>query len=207
MMLSINSSIGLLLQRGVLQRVSHRVFPSYCSAPTKPNAAEGEQIAIDTTRRKIIELGNYIRDKKAQGVTKLSLDSQIAELLNLKESYQKMTGIPFVSKYPSRKKSTSEIDATIVSGKGNNLLKSQTTITVAEMMQSIKLKALIVKEGLDEQIEESVDKSCFKGLTSAARPTLDDVERISYGQGAKRRGTGSRQVPHRLNGDEVNQQI
>jgi hypothetical protein len=31
------------------------------------------------------------------------------------------------------------------------------------------------------------------------RPTLDDVERISKGQAAKRRGTGSRSVPHRLN--------
>lgn len=207
MMLSINSSIGLLLQRGVLQRGSHRVFPSYCSAPTKPHSVEGEQIAIDTTRRKITEIGDYIRNEKAQGATKLSLDSQIAELLNLKESYQKMTGIPFVSKYPSRKKSKSEIDAATISGKCNNMLKSQATITVAEMMQSIKLKALVVKEGLDEQIEESVDRSCFKGLASTARPTLDDVERISYGQGAKKRGTGSRQVPHRLNGDEVNQQI
>ena len=31
------------------------------------------------------------------------------------------------------------------------------------------------------------------------RPTLDDVERISRGDAAKRRGTGSRMVPHRLN--------
>jgi hypothetical protein len=31
------------------------------------------------------------------------------------------------------------------------------------------------------------------------RPTLDDVERISMGKAAKRRGTGSRNVPHRLN--------
>lgn len=31
------------------------------------------------------------------------------------------------------------------------------------------------------------------------RPALDDIERISYGKAAKRRGTGSRGVPHRLN--------
>ena len=31
------------------------------------------------------------------------------------------------------------------------------------------------------------------------RPSLDDVERISRGDAAKRRGTGSRMVPHRLN--------
>jgi len=34
------------------------------------------------------------------------------------------------------------------------------------------------------------------------RPVLDDVERISFGKAAKRRGTGSRAVPHRLNADE-----
>ena len=34
------------------------------------------------------------------------------------------------------------------------------------------------------------------------RPSLDDVERISRGDAAKRRGTGSRMVPHRLNQSE-----
>ena len=37
---------------------------------------------------------------------------------------------------------------------------------------------------------------------NAARPSIDDVERISRGQGAKRRGVGSRSVPHRLNAEE-----
>lgn len=36
------------------------------------------------------------------------------------------------------------------------------------------------------------------------RPTLDDVERLSLGKGARKRGTGSRYVPHRLNQDERN---
>lgn len=34
------------------------------------------------------------------------------------------------------------------------------------------------------------------------RPSLDDVERLSRGQAAKHRGTGSRAVPHRLNAEE-----
>jgi hypothetical protein len=37
---------------------------------------------------------------------------------------------------------------------------------------------------------------------SAGRPTREDVDRISRGLGARRRGTGSRAVPHRLNADE-----
>ena len=37
---------------------------------------------------------------------------------------------------------------------------------------------------------------------AAARPTLADVERLSRGEAATRRGIGSRQVPHRLNADE-----
>ena len=38
--------------------------------------------------------------------------------------------------------------------------------------------------------------------TDCWRPTLDDVDRISWGKPAKRKGTGSRGIPHRLN-DEV----
>lgn len=34
------------------------------------------------------------------------------------------------------------------------------------------------------------------------RPTVNDVERISYGKPAKKKGTGSRGVPHRLNEEE-----
>ena len=36
----------------------------------------------------------------------------------------------------------------------------------------------------------------------AWRPSLDDVARVSRGDAARVRGTGSRAVPHRLNGDE-----
>jgi len=34
------------------------------------------------------------------------------------------------------------------------------------------------------------------------RPTIDDVDRISWGRNAKQKGTGSRGVPHRLNTEE-----
>eukprot|EP00798_Chlamydomonas_sp_ICE-L_P032562 gene32562-12480_t len=34
------------------------------------------------------------------------------------------------------------------------------------------------------------------------RPNIDDVERISFGQKSKTRGTGSRRIPHRLNQEE-----
>lgn len=39
-------------------------------------------------------------------------------------------------------------------------------------------------------------------IKAGIRPTLDDVERISKGERARRRGTGSRSVPHRLNAFE-----
>ena len=45
--------------------------------------------------------------------------------------------------------------------------------------------------------------SCLNmGRRMDIRPSLDDVERISRGQAAKKRGTGSRAVPHRLNNME-----
>jgi hypothetical protein len=37
------------------------------------------------------------------------------------------------------------------------------------------------------------------------RPSLDDVQRISSGDAARHRGTGSRAVPHRLNAEERKQ--
>ena len=37
---------------------------------------------------------------------------------------------------------------------------------------------------------------------STVRPTIDDIDKISRGQAAKKRGTGSRAVPHRLNEKE-----
>ena len=41
--------------------------------------------------------------------------------------------------------------------------------------------------------------------TKIARPTLDDVQRLSEGRAARTRGWGSRQVCHRLNQDERTQ--
>lgn len=37
---------------------------------------------------------------------------------------------------------------------------------------------------------------------SVWRPTLRDVDSLSRGDAAKERGTGSREIPHRLNADE-----
>lgn len=41
-----------------------------------------------------------------------------------------------------------------------------------------------------------------KKKSGSGRPSLDDVERLSRGQAAKKRGTGSRGVCHRLNESE-----
>jgi hypothetical protein len=42
----------------------------------------------------------------------------------------------------------------------------------------------------------------WKAKIDGWRPTVNDVERISFGKPAKQKGTGSRGVPHRLNEDE-----
>ncbi|KAL0037189.1 hypothetical protein WJX79_004730 [Trebouxia sp. C0005] len=51
----------------------------------------------------------------------------------------------------------------------------------------------------------SFKTSVFCKKNSTSRPTLDDVERISKGNAAKARGTGSRRIPHRLNAEERQQ--
>lgn len=50
-------------------------------------------------------------------------------------------------------------------------------------------------ESLSPSISWRTNEKCW-------RPTVEDVERISWGKPAKKKGTGSRGVPHRLNHDE-----
>ena len=44
--------------------------------------------------------------------------------------------------------------------------------------------------------------SLFVNKDLPIRPSIDDVESISFGRKAKKRGVGSRGVPHRLNSEE-----
>mmetsp|Transcript_152883 Transcript_152883/g.292808 ORF Transcript_152883/g.292808 Transcript_152883/m.292808 type:complete len:328 (+) Transcript_152883:90-1073(+) len=55
-------------------------------------------------------------------------------------------------------------------------------------------------------VRASVDEEAVLSLPVAEqdcwRPTMDDVDRISWGKPAKKKGTGSRGCPHRLNDEE-----
>ena len=50
-----------------------------------------------------------------------------------------------------------------------------------------------------DQGTHSLTHSLTRSLT---HPSADDVDNLSYGKAARRRGTGSRKVPHRLNQEE-----
>lgn len=50
-----------------------------------------------------------------------------------------------------------------------------------------------------------ISQSVMCKKDASSRPSLDDVERISKGNAAKARGTGSRRIPHRLNAEERQQ--
>lgn len=45
-------------------------------------------------------------------------------------------------------------------------------------------------------------RASTKTEETSRRPSLNDVESLSKGNAARQRGTGSRQVPHRLNTEE-----
>jgi len=66
--------------------------------------------------------------------------------------------------------------------------------------------SLVSRQSPRAQLSISVTAEPSLGLTADLkgqwRPTVDDVIRISWGKPAKRKGTGSRGVPHRLNEDE-----
>jgi hypothetical protein len=59
------------------------------------------------------------------------------------------------------------------------------------LLQAKKSKTTVAREG-----------TFWKARTDCWRPTVNDVERISFGKPAKQKGTGSRGVPHRLNEEE-----
>ncbi len=50
--------------------------------------------------------------------------------------------------------------------------------------------------------DDAISEITWKSRQKCWRPTVQDVERISWGKPAKKKGTGSRGVPHRLNHDE-----
>ncbi len=61
--------------------------------------------------------------------------------------------------------------------------------------------------GEENEASECLDRSLWNVTLPTPemdcwRPTLDDVDRISWGKPAKKKSTGSRGVPHRLNEDE-----
>ena len=61
-------------------------------------------------------------------------------------------------------------------------------------------------ESTDRERQKSAEEQALENLPAGAtecwRPTADDVDRISWGKPAKKKMTGSRGVPHRLNDEE-----
>lgn len=76
-----------------------------------------------------------------------------------------------------------------VTSRNNPLLRQRQLHT-----RTSNLSVLCAKEN-EQTIEWTSQSKCW-------RPTISDVERISWGKPAKKKGTGSRGVPHRLNHDE-----
>lgn len=70
----------------------------------------------------------------------------------------------------------------------------------AERMLSFVSRTRVVKPTITKLKLFSLFSYANKDLD--IRPSIDDVEKISYGQKAKKRGVGSRGVPHRLNQEE-----
>ena len=63
-------------------------------------------------------------------------------------------------------------------------------------------------DGGDRILEDVASPSIdWESRQKCWRPTISDVERISWGKPAKKKGTGSRGVPHRLNHDDERRQF
>ena len=66
----------------------------------------------------------------------------------------------------------------------------------------MQLSVVIVAALLGPRARVPLAQLSVGAASECWRPTLDDVDRISWGKPAKKKGTGSRGVPHRLNSDE-----
>lgn len=80
-------------------------------------------------------------------------------------------------------------------GKLTSKSYSYFTRDIANTILLAKSNESIITETSAEGIMWQSRKKCW-------RPTVQDVENISWGKPAKRKGTGSRGVPHRLNHEE-----
>ena len=80
------------------------------------------------------------------------------------------------------------------------ILASIRVLCVISIMNTSILALLPLKNTLSRAGERF--RLVLAAKKSSVRPSLDDIDRISRGQAAKKRGTGSRAVPHRLNEKE-----
>ena len=119
------------------------------------------------------------------------IDELSLEINNLGETIREMKG--------QMKKSNSTIsdkDKMILETKIASLLEMKDRYS--DMQKAIEESHVAVAQNVDDGMTTNGPKNVDTSNLSI-RPSLDDVERISKGQAAKRRGTGSRAVPHRLN--------
>jgi hypothetical protein len=79
---------------------------------------------------------------------------------------------------------------------GPNAYSLVTLTSTSDVLPVTEVAASAVPEDVIQRIRAAVP------VDAKGRPSKDDVERISQGRAARRRGTGSRAVAHRLNADE-----
>ena len=80
------------------------------------------------------------------------------------------------------------------------------TQTSHGLRNNISVK-LSTKNGNSSETSQKSPAIDFQSRQKCWRPTVSDVERISWGKPAKKKGTGSRGVPHRLNHDDERRQF
>jgi hypothetical protein len=82
------------------------------------------------------------------------------------------------------------------------LFASLRNTIVASAFRAPSTSIQLRDRALSSSTTSSDDITFWRSNQDCWRPDVRDVERISFGQPAKKKGTGSRGIPHRLNEDE-----
>ena len=95
----------------------------------------------------------------------------------------------------SRSRSFTAITVLIVTLRSSTFVSAFCAPSSSESMFQLRSRTLLLST-------TASDTSFWRSNQDCWRPDVRDVERISFGQPAKKKGTGSRGIPHRLNEDE-----
>jgi len=84
----------------------------------------------------------------------------------------------------------------------NNDINNMQRVIMSSRITTISLAASSTTSSIQQKQDKTTSSSFWNARQDCWRPLIEDVVKISFGMPAKKKRTGSRGIPHRLNEDE-----